>query len=544
MYAELTLSGSYRDTDRQVKSLLAFSTRETFVFTTFFRTCAAIRADRRVRRVLVHVKPTFNAPMPAALEEIRRELVRVSDAGKELVFYATEYRDAHLYLASACSKRALHPLGSIRCTGIARSTLFFKRLADRLGIRFQVVRRGRYKSAADRFRLETIDPANLEQYQRWIDQAASLIHTTIASGCGKDRADVDALLAGRTLDAAEALREGWVDETATIESLRESWTNEKIRRRTVKTPRSIGRGKRVAVLCLEGAIVEGRSRVSPLIGQAVGSETFVKQIDSLRRSRRVRAVVLRVNSGGGSAVASEDIRSALARLAGEKPLLISMSDVAGSGGYWISMTGSPVYACATTLTGSIGVIMIAVDAGRALADQGITHSVIKTHEHADAGTGLRELTPREIEALDSQVASVYDRFLHLVADNRNIDVEGVHKRAQGRIWAGEDALEHRLVDRIGGLSDAVEEAQKVAGLRRARIVFVPRIKRSPVERLLSQGSRTKDLRVHGLLQVAATGACLPHAANHPMLIEPAALGVADLLDAGGLDLLNADFQIE
>ncbi len=544
MYAELTLSGSYRDTDPQVKSLLALSTRDTFVFTTFVRTCAAVRADRRVRRVLVHVTPTFNAPMPAALEEIRRELVRLADAGKELVFYATEYRDAHLYLASACSKRALHPLGSIRCTGIARTSLFFKRLADRLGIRFQIVRRGKYKSAADRFRLETIDPANLEQYQRWIDRAASVIHGAIATGCGKTPADVDVLLAGRTLDAAEALREGWVDETTTVESLRDSWSDEKIRRRRARTPRSIGRGKRVAVLCFEGAIIEGRSRMSPLIGQAVGSETFVKQINALRKSRRVRAVVLRVNSGGGSAIASEDIRSALARLLADKPLLVSMSGVAGSGGYWISMTGSRIYACATTLTGSIGVINIAVDAGAALAEQGITNSVIKTHEHADAGNGLRSLTPQEIEDLDAQVASVYDRFLELVADYRSMDREGVHERAQGRVWAGEDAVEQRLVDRIGGLSDAVEEARSVAGLRRAKIVFVPRPRRSLFERLLARGSSSAALHSRSLFPAATTAAALTRLANRPMLLEPAGIAAGHLLDPWGLDLFDADLQVE
>ena len=545
MYAELTLSGTCRDADRQVRSLLSISTRDSFVFTTFFRTCAAIRTDRRVRRVLVHVKPTFSSPMPAALEEIRRELERLSEAGKELVFYATDYRDAHLYLASACAQRVLHPLGALRCTGIARNSLFFKRLADRLGIRFQIVRRGKFKSAADRLRLETIDPANLEQYQRWIDHAASHLHDTIAGGYARPRADLDAMLCGRSLDASEALEQGWIDEASTIESLRDRWKNEKVRPRTVKTRRSLGRGKRVAVLSFEGAIVEGRSRMNPLLGQTMGSETFVKQVDSLRRRRRVRAVVLRVNSGGGSAVASEDIRSALVRLAGDKPLLVSMSAVAGSGGYWISMTGSPVYACATTLTGSIGVINIAVDAGTALADQGITHSVVKTHEHADAGTGLRPLSPQELEDLDRQVGSVYERFLRLVADNRSIGVGEVHERAQGRVWAGEDAVEQRLVDRTGGLADAVEEARKAAGLRRARVVFLPHTKRSLLERLVSREGRPVEMEESLRLQsIVGCARSLLRIANRPLVIEPAALAIPHLLDAGGLDLFDADVQVE
>ena len=546
MFAELTLAGSYREIGFQAKSLFRLRQRETFIFTEFYRTCAAIRADRRIRRVLVHVKPAFRASTTAALEEIRGELVRLAESGKTLVFYASSYSDEHLYLGSACATRIMHPLGELRCVGLARSILYLKRLADRYAVSVRVCRRGKYKSAADRFRLDTIDPADLEQYQRLLDVGAARLHDTILKSYAKPREAIDELLGGRVLDADEAIQAGWVDTVSPLDSLRTQWRDEKLRKRSVKTPRTVGKGKRIGVLCLEGLIVEGKDRQNPLLGQSIGSETFVKHIDSLRKSRRIRAVVLRVNSGGGSAVASEDIRTALVRLAQKKPLVISMSEVAGSGGYWISMTGSPVFARSTTITGSIGVLNLAVGVGETLARQGITHATIRTHEHADAGSSLRPPTPDELAELDRQVLSVYTRFLRLVADTRGMTVEDIDARGQGRIWAGDDALEQRLVDRIGGLADAIEEGRRIARVDRARVVFYPRVRYSFVERLVYRRDASADVFSPGgpAETLRAAGTLLAGFANRPLLLDPASISLTHSFDPGLVDLLDADLQVE
>lgn len=535
MIAELTLSGSYRDTAYQVKSLMRASRRSTFRFDRFFARCYAIRRDRRVSRVVVHVKRDFAAATVAALEEIRGELASLASAGKELVFYATEYRDEHLYLASACSRRVLHPLGSLRCGGLARTNLFFKRLADRLGVDVQVVRRGAYKSAMDRFRLDSIDPANLEQYARWLEVSAAVMHDATCDGYGKRREELDELLEGRLLASAEALEAGWVDRTVPLDTLRAEWREQKEKMRTPKASDHVGRGKRVAVLFFEGSIVEGKSSYNAALGQMIGSESFVKEVDAIRKNKRVRAVVLRINSGGGSAVASEDIRAALVRLAERKPVVISMSEVAGSGGYWISMTGSTVFALRTTLTGSIGVINLALNLGDALAKQGITHSTIRTHEHADAGGVFRPLDKRELEQLDGQVAAIYDRFLGLVAENRAMSRHEVDERAQGRVWPGLDAEAQRLVDRLGGLSAAIDEARARAGLSRARIEFRPRMKYSLLERLIY--SRSGAAGVAGALLGGIRS--LERIADRPLVFEPLAL-----FDHRPLDVLDADLQVE
>jgi protease IV len=530
--AELTLSGSYRETDYQVRSLVRPSKRKTFLFDRFLIRCRTIRADRRVTRVLVNCDRSFTTGTVAALEEIRRELRTLVESGKEVVFFATEYRDDRLFLASACSKRILHPLGSLRCTGIARTSLFFRRLADRFGADVQVIRRGKYKSAADRFRLDTMDPANLEQYARWLALSAERMHEAICEGYGRPRADLDELLAGRLLDADAARESGWVDRTVPLDALRAEWREEKARTRRVKTRSHLGRGRRVAVLYFEGAIAEGDNSYNPLLGQMMGSDGFVKQVESLRKNRSIRSVVLRVNSGGGSAVASEDIRAALVRLAAKKPLVVSMGEVAGSGGYWIAMNGATVYALATTLTGSIGVLNLAVDLGETLSRQGITHATVRTHDHADAGGVFRPLSSEELDELDGQVDAIYERFLALVAEHRSLSRAEVDDRAQGRVWAGIDAHAQRLVDRIGGLTDAIDAARSLAGLRRARVDFYPRVKRGLVGRLLSGGVGPTAFDFAAVSGLAAV-------CGYPLLVDPIAL-----LDNRIGHVFNADLQIE
>jgi len=253
-----------------------------------------------------------------------------------------------------------------------------------------------------------------------------------------------------------------------------------------------------------------------------------------------------VSSGGGSAIASEDIRSALVRLAEVKPLVVSMSEVAGSGGYWIATAGAAIYAQATTLTGSIGVINLAADLGDALEKQGVTHSTVRTHAHADAASGLRPLTENELAELDRQVASIYERFLGLVAEARNLEPEEVHERAQGRVWSGLDAHTNRLVDHVGGLTAAIDDAVRRAGLKRLRFEFYPEVRYSLLERVLYRsGSRTGiDVQSvvdlwSGRLGIRSALASISEIANKPLLLDP-----SSLLDPDLRLPLDADFEIE
>jgi protease IV len=483
-YTRINLAGKYREGAPAVSSPLTGFAGTVFRFDRFYLQVKSLIASSRVQRVLVVAEPSFTTAFVAGLESIGDLLGQLVGAGKEVWFHATDYSDAQLFLASRCTHRVIHPLGSIRCVGLFQTAYFFKRAMDRYGIEVRVARRGRYKSASDRFRLETLDPFNREQYEAWMQTGATTLHESILTGYGRPQADLDRLLEGSVLDSESSRSAGWVDSVATLADLAEEWQKEHVRQQTIRVPRRSGRGKTVAVLVIEGSIKRGKSSFNPVFGSSVGSDSVVKSIRALQKSKSIAAVVLRINSGGGDAVASEDIRSALTRLAGTKPLIVSMSEVAGSGGYWIATAGRSIFAARSTLTGSIGVIALSAAFGAPLNQFGVTHANIATHKHADAQSGMRPLSDDEFAQLDGQVESIYQRFLGLVSETRGQDMATVRDHAEGRVWSGLDASHIGLVDELGGIDEAIHKAKDEAGLTRARVAFYPRVRRSFVQRLL------------------------------------------------------------
>jgi protease-4 len=231
-------------------------------------------------------------------------------------------------------------------------------------------------------------------------------------------------------------------------------------------------------------VVDGKTRRHPLLGEAVGSETFTAEVEKLRKARRVKGVVLRINSGGGSATASEDVLSALRRLAKEKPLVISMSEAAGSGGYWIACTGERLFVRETSLTGSIGVLVMLLSARTLLERLGITGSVIKSAEHADMGSVLRPPTETERKAVDTLVEAVYRDFISRVAGARALQRPRVERLAEGRIWSGRDAVARGLADETGGVTEAVDYLRRRLGLRRATVRFYPDTRPGLLQRIV------------------------------------------------------------
>lgn len=515
-YAVVNLSGTYRESAPPVRSPLVSLSGKAFRFDRFFLQTKSLIASRRVDRVLVVTDSSFKVGFVAGLESIRDLLGQLVDAGKDVWFHSTDYTDAHLYLASRCTKRVMHPLGALRCVGLFRTAFFFKRVLDRYGVQIRVARRGRYKNASDRFLLESIDPLNRRQYQAWMDVGAKTLHESIIEGYGKPREDLESLLQGQVLDAQSALTDGWVDQVSTLGDLIAEWQKQKHRTRRLKIPHHIGRGKTVAVLVIEGAIKRGKSSFNPLFGASVGSESFVKSIKALEKSKSICSVVLRINTGGGDAAASEEIRVALGRLAAVKPLVVSMSEVAGSGGYWIATPGSRIFAEASTLTGSIGVIALSVAFRDPLEHFGVTHSVLTTHGHADAQSGMRPLSEAEFTQLDRHVESIYSRFLKLVSESRRQDIDTVREHAEGRVWSGSDAVKIGLVDQVGGLDAAIDSARNAAGLDRARVTFYPRIKRSFLQRLITRPFAGLSLPTAGPAGIRD----VLELAGKPLLIQP------------------------
>ena len=522
-YTKLVLSGPYRETEKQVKGVLSAAGSEGFRFDRFYLATDAIIRRKNIDTLLVIFRPDFSPGPAGGLEEIRSRLEAVAGSGKKVVFYASSYSAAELYLASACGSRIIHPLGSLRLSGLSVSFSFYKRIMRRLGVEAEIFRRGRFKSAGDRFRSDGMDEALREQYSEYLEEVDSILRAGISAGYGKGGGEIDALAGGEVLTAEDAEAAGWIDRICTESELLGEWKEKK--HKEIKLKDSVnrtGRGLRalrgrLAVLVFEGAVVDGRNRRDPMLGQAVGDVSFIAQIKKLADDKKVKAVVLRINSGGGSAFASAGITAELRILAEKKPLVVSMAGVAGSGGYWLSCCGRKTFALPATLTGSIGVISIYFSWYRLLDRLGITHGTLKTAEFADLGSPLREMSEKEKEMIDREIGTMYDSFVSMVSDFRKMEPASVEAAAEGRVWSGKSALKLGLVDASGGLDAAVAEAAAAAGMKRPYLKFYPEVHRSFIERMLASSSREEE-------SILSEGSRIEAAANFVLGLEASAPG--------------------
>ncbi len=487
-YTRIMLSGSYHDGPANEGLSIGSRSRPRFRYDRFFEHVRRLLRSRRIRTVIVDHRADFSPGGFAAVESIRAELVRLADAGKKLVFCCEECDFLTLYLASACPVRIIHPSGELRVLGIARRFLFFRRLLDRFGARMTILRRGQYKSAADGFRRDSLDPANREQYEAFYGGAHDRLLQVIAEGLGKTAEDLGVLIEGHVLPAEQAVSHGWMTRAATVhEVVRDLEKEHKEKHRATKLHGRVGRrGTRVAVLFLDGAICDGESRRDPVLGRCVGDRSLVREIRALADDKRTKAVVLRVSSPGGSALASESIRRELLHLHEKKPIVVSMGNVAGSGGYWVATEADRVFAEPSTLTGSIGVIMILPELETTLKRQGITSDAVLTGRFADLGSPFRRMSRDEHELLDTRIEQVYEDFLERAAVARKLSREAVENVAGGRVWSGADALSVGLVDELGGLPEALEWLRSHLRSSRLALRFHPQVKPSIIERVLAK----------------------------------------------------------
>lgn len=474
-YVSIELNGRYRESGPEK--------RKTFRFDRFYEQVERILAKRSVRRVLVHRREAWQVPLFGVAEEVAGALGRLVQSGREVWYYSASWEAVDCVCGAACTHRVAHPLGTVSFPGVAVPGIFFRELLDTNKIGVDVIRRGRYKSAADPFRTDQFDDSTREQYQSIADGVVCCSSASVAGLIPED--SLTAMLSGEIFTTPDAASRGIITETCTVDSLLGRWKEEKHREKKIGKLRGrFGRGRQVAVLCFEGAITDGESRRNSPAGPLVGDRTMVKEIRDLRKNRRVKAVVFRINSGGGSATASESILRELAALNEKKPVVISMGPVAGSGGYWVSATGRRVYANATTLTGSIGVLTVFFNLAELLRTHGITVDTIRQGPSADLGTALRPLTEEERRRIDGIVGFLYGQFLRTVADARNMTPEAVDALGQGRVWLGAEAVEKGLVDHVGGLHEAIRYAASLLGVSRVQVVFKPRVRRSLLMRAL------------------------------------------------------------
>lgn len=492
-YATLTLSGTLRDTAPAIRAAL-FTGTEYLALDKLRARVESILATDSTERVMIVRKEGFSTGGLARWTALRRLIERLVKAGKEVTYYAAQYDTLDLYLSSAATRRLINPVGRVMLGGIASRSLFVQRLLRRNRISIDVYRHGRYKSAADALTRSDMDPHHREQVEAYLGPIWERILETIAQGMGKERAAVDELAGGLVLSPEEATQGGWIHEASTAHSVLAAWKEEKVRADRPKKWRGrSGKGPKVAVLHLEGAIADGKSRMSGLLGEVVGSDTFVQTVDKVRKSSAYKAVIIRVVSPGGSATGSEDIRSALLRLAKAKPLVVSMGAVAGSGGYWVANLGVPVFAEEDTITGSIGVVVARAGFGRSAARVGVNHDGVHYGALARSQSSLEELDDAGRRAYTKTVGDVYRSFLDLVSSTRSLSRDAVVERAEGRIWSGGAAYAHGLVDEVGDLDSAAARIAEKLGAASVSLVSLPRLKLSFLERMITRSSTAAAL---------------------------------------------------
>jgi protease IV len=436
----------------------------------------AARKDDRIRGLLLigNLKPQDYGSGYAALGEVRQALREFRATGKPVIAYAENMDTRDYYLMSAASEVVLHPFGMVWMPGLATEPVFLAGTLEKLGVGVQVTRSGRYKSYAETYVRRDFSPEAREATQKLLDDVWGEIRGQVAESRKFTPAQLQALVEQPETQLGEmAVKSGLVDRTAYWDELIED-----LKKRThaedehsfrqiglrayLKTgmPQLHRSGGKIAVVYAEGAIVDGDGEDE---GE-VGGDRFARELRELRQDNDVKAVVLRVNSPGGSANASEVIQRELRLLQEEKPLVVSMGTVAASGGYWISTCSDRIFAEPNTITGSIGVIGMLFNVKDLSQKIGVTFDVVKTGKFADTETISRPKTEEEMHAIQSVVDWIYDSFIERVAKGRDLDAAKVREIAQGRVWSGADAKRLGLVDEFGGLDAAILYAAQKAKL--------------------------------------------------------------------------------
>ena len=408
----------------------------------------------------------------ASTEELRTALTDFRQSGKAVVAYTENPGNASYYLATAADKVWMGKQhgGNYQLVGISTQMMFLKDILDKLGVHIQLIRHGKYKSAGEMFIKSSSSPENREQYQRFIDSAWKAYSSTMAASRGLTEEQFNALIDNLALNFPEDfLENGLVDELVDHQTLQNKMcTLARVQDADhlklipfvdyvlAKVPQTLPGRNNVAVLYAEGDITDGFAYTG------VAADRFVKVIDDLRKDKSVKAVVLRVNSPGGSVSASVKIRTALELLQQEKPLVASYGNYAASGGYWISSGCQKIYSDASTLTGSIGVFSMLPEFSGVSRKLGVGIETVGSNKHSDLYSLMRPLDDAELAYMQASVEDIYESFVNLVADSRDKGSEEVDAIAQGRIWAGTDALEIGLVDEIGNLEAAIAYAASLA----------------------------------------------------------------------------------
>ena len=418
----------------------------------------------------IYMKPDGAMAGTAQLEEFRNALKNFRNSGKAVISYIENPDNASYYLASVSDKIFMTSYngGMNMFTGLSSQMIFLKDILDRLGVNVQLIRHGKYKSAGEMYVRNSSSPENLEQNREMVESLWGCWAEEIAASREISVENLNAMLDDLKLNFPEDfLANGLVDELLTREELEEKLCDLYVASdfsevkaiqlpdyAKLKNTVNFSAKKKVAVIYAEGNIVDGNEK------QQVAGDRFAKIISDVRKDSTVKAVVLRVNSPGGSVLASEKIKAELDLIKDRGiPVIASYGDYAASGGYWISANCDKIYSNAATLTGSIGVFSMIPDISGTLKDKiHVNITPVNSNRHSDMYGMMRPLDKAELDYMQASVENIYDEFTSLVAEGRDMTVEAVDAIAQGRVWTGSDALGIGLVDEIGTIEDAISYA--------------------------------------------------------------------------------------
>lgn len=443
------------------------------------------RAEENEKIEGIYIKAGMFASSSAALKEIRDRLIKFKESGKFIVAYGDTYLQGGYYLSTVADKVIANPRGGVMWSGMSSSPMFYKGLLEKLGVEMQIFKVGTFKSAVEPFILDKMSEPNRQQVQSYINDLWKTVKEEVSASRNISADDLNQLADSMLmLRKPELLVEkGLVDtlmfETDVNNYLKElvnSEKSDKLRLASIKNiaslPKADKKGSKdiIAILYTEGEITSGKG------DNGITDGKTVKELQKLADNDKVKAVVLRINSPGGSAYASEQIWKAVTDLKEKKPIVVSMGGVAASGGYYMACNASKIIAQPNTITGSIGIFGMFPN-GEGLAKKvGLTFDNVKTNKFADFGEITRPMREEEKAILQAYIEEGYDLFLTRCSEGRGIPKDSLDLIAQGRVWTGNQALEIGLVDALGGMEVAIKEAADLAGLESYSTADYPRKK--------------------------------------------------------------------
>jgi protease-4 len=449
------------------------------------------KSDDNIKGIYLDLSMVFAGY--ATLEEIRNALNDFKKSGKFIIAYSEIYTEQAYYLASVADRIYLHPSGDLIFNGIFANLTFFKGTLDKMGVKVQAIKHGSFKGAVEPFIMEKMSDSNRVQitafatslYNHYLDSVASSRHTT-------REALFEIADKLKIQNASDAKNYKMVDDLffkdQVLDELRKRTNIEKDARlnlvkmskyKNVTDPNKSKSADKIAVIYAVGDIGGGEGD-----DNSIGSERISEAIRKARTDKTIKAIVLRVNSPGGSALASDVIWREVVLAKAEKPVIVSMGDVAASGGYYISVGADTIVAEPNTITGSIGVFGLIPNAQELLTDKmGITFDGVKLGEFSDLGSINRPLTPAETAIIQHSVDTIYNDFVRKVASGRGMTYEEVDAIAEGRVWSAIDAKRIGLVDVLGGIDVAISIAANKAGISDYKITALP-LQKDPFEMLI------------------------------------------------------------